>query len=188
MNTVYDSTIEALIQGCIRGDSTSQKGLYKHFYGYAMSISLRYSKNAEEAVEVLNDSFLKVFTKIKKYDPDRSFKGWLRKIIINTALDNYRHNLKYYHSLDIENGESSPATETILSGLGYQEILALVQNLSPAYRTVFNLYVIDGFTHEEIANMLEISVGTSKSNLSKARENLRNMLKKNKNEYAKYSR
>jgi len=153
-----------------------------------MSICLRYSKNADEAVEVLNDGFMKVLTKIKKYDQNRSFKGWLRKIMINTALDNYRHNLKYYHSYDVENGEAAPVAENALSDMAYQEIVAMVQNLSPAYRTVFNLYVVDGYTHEEIAEMLRISVGTSKSNLSKARENLRNMLKKNKDEYAKYSR
>lgn len=187
MNTGYDEKIEALIQGCILGDKNSQKALYKHFYGYAMSICLRYSKNSDEASEVLNDGFLKVFTKIDKYDSNRSFKGWVRKIMINTALDNYRHNLKYYHTYNIETGESSPVTENILSELAYQDIVALVQNLSPGYRTVFNLYVVDGYTHEEIAEILEISIGTSKSNLSKARENLRNMLKKNKNEYARYS-
>lgn len=188
MNSVYDEKIDALIQDCIRGDKNSQKALYKHFYSYAMSICLRYSKNAEEATEVMNDGFMKVFTKINKYDINRSFKGWLRKIMINTALDNYRHNLKHYYNQDIETVETAPVNENVLSDIAYQEIVDMVQKLSPAYRTVFNLYVMDGYTHEEIAEMLEISVGTSKSNLSKARENLRNMLKNYKNEYAKHVR
>ena len=188
MNSVCDEQTKALIQGCMQGDKNSQKALYKHFYGYAMGICLRYSKNAEEATEVMNDGFMKVFTKIHKYDENRSFKGWLRKIMINTALDNYRHNLKHYYTQDIHAGEAAPATENILAEMAYQEIVSIVQRLSPAYRTVFNLYVIDGYTHDEIAEMLGISVGTSKSNLSKARENLREMLKNYKNEYAKYSR
>lgn len=188
MNSLCDNKIEALIQGCIRGQRDSQKALYKHFYGYAMSICLRYSKNSEEATEVLNDGFMKVFTKIKKYDATKSFKGWIRKIMINTALDNYRHNLKHYYNQDLETTQQSAAQENILSNMSYQEIVTMVQQLSPAYRAVFNLHVIDGYTHEEIAEILDISVGTSKSNLSKAREKLREMLKKNKNEYARYSR
>ncbi len=187
MNSLCDENVEALIKGCIRGDKNSQKALYKHFYGYAMSICLRYSKNKEEAIEVLNDGFMKVFTKTNKYDPSKSFKGWIRKIMINTALDNYRQNLKYYHNQDLESTQLAAAKENVLSELSYQEIVQMVQQLSPAYRTVFNLYVIDGYTHEEIAELLNISTGTSKSNLSKAREKLREMLKKNKNEYARYT-
>jgi RNA polymerase sigma factor (sigma-70 family) len=188
VNSPFDEKIEILIQGCIRRDKVSQKMLYKHFYSYAMSICLRYSKNSEEATEVLNDGFMKVFTKINMYDPTKSFKGWIRKIMINTALDNYRQNLKYYHNQNLETTEMATATtESVLSELSYQEILNMVQQLSPAYRTVFNLYVIDGYTHEEIAELLHISVGTSKSNLSKARERLRQMFKKNKNEYARYT-
>lgn len=188
MNSVCDEQTKLLIQGCLRGDKNSQKALYKHFYGYAMGVCLRYSKNAEEATEVMNDGFMKVFTKIQKYNETRSFKGWLRKIMINTALDNYRHNLKHYYAQDIQTSEASQATDNVLADMAYQEIVGMVQKLSPAYRTVFNLYVMDGYTHDEIAEMLEISPGTSKSNLSKARENLREMLKNYKNEYAKYSR
>jgi RNA polymerase sigma-70 factor (ECF subfamily) len=179
--------VAALIEGCRKGDKNSQKVLYKHFYGYAMSICIRYSMNREEATEVMNDGFLKVFTKIGKYDKNKSFKGWLRRVMINTALDNYRHNLKHYHQQDLAQAPETPSTSNIIADMAYEEIVSLVQLLSPAYRTVFNLYVIDGYTHEEIAELLNISVGTSKSNLSKARENLRTLLKKNKNEYARYS-
>ena len=184
----YNEELATLIQSCMKGDRNSQKALYKSFHGYAMSICMRYSMNREEAAEVMNDGFLKVFTKLNKYDPNRSFKGWLRKVMINTALDNYRHNLKYYYQQDIEKTPDISSSGNILADMAYEEIVSLVQKLSPAYRMVFNLYVMDGYTHEEIAEILNISVGTSKSNLSKARENLRSLLKKNKDEYARYSR
>jgi RNA polymerase sigma-70 factor (ECF subfamily) len=187
VNSEYDEKLAAHIQLCIKGDANSQKALYKSFYGYAMSICMRYSINREEATEVLNDGFLKVFTKLNKYDPTRSFKGWLRKIMINTALDNYRHNLKHYYQQDLETSPDVAASGNVLANMAYEEIVGLVQKLSPAYRTVFNLYVMDGYSHEEIAEMLDISIGTSKSNLFKARENLRMLLKKNKDEYARYS-
>jgi RNA polymerase sigma-70 factor (ECF subfamily) len=188
VNSEPDEQLAALIQACIKGDKNSQKALYKSFYGYAMSICLRYSMNREEATEVMNDGFVKVFTKLDKYDPSRSFKGWLRKIMINTALDNYRHNLKHYYQQDLETSPEIPDSGNVLSEMAYQEIVTMVQKLSPAYRTVFNLYVMDGYTHEEIAQMLDISTGTSKSNLFKAREHLKVLLKKNKDEYARYSR
>ena len=162
--------------------------LYKHYYGYAMSVCVRYAHSMEEAQEIMNDGFLKVFTKINQYDPNRSFKGWLRRIMINTAIDYFRSNKNHYHHHEIELAEGEQEKEDILRDLSYNEIIALVQRLSPGYRTVFSLYVIEGYTHEEIAEKLSINVGTSKSNLSKARANLRSMLAKyDKEAYAKYS-
>lgn len=188
MGDISTTELPNLIQGCIREDRESQKKLYKLFYGYAMSICLRYSQTREEATEVLNDGFLKIFTKVNNYDPEKSFKGWVRRILINTALDNYRHNVKHYHAQDVTELEQSSLTPSVEDQLGYEDLIRLVQELSPAYRTVFNLYVIDGYTHEEIAGMLSISVGTSKSNLSKARVNLQARLKKSiKDEYRKYA-
>lgn len=152
-----------------------------------MSICVRYSKDAEEAREVLNDGFMKVFTRLTQYHRDKPFKGWLRRIMINTALDNYRHNLKYYHAADIEAAAPVADGADTISSLNYEYLIGLIQQLSPAYRTVFNLYVIDGYTHEEIGEILGISSGTSKSNLSKARANLREVLKKNKvDEFEQY--
>jgi RNA polymerase sigma-70 factor (ECF subfamily) len=168
----------ALLRECMEQDREAQRKLYQLYYGYAMSICVRYSKDAEEAREVLNDGFLKVFTRLSQYDRQRSFKGWLRRIMINTALDNYRHNLKHYHLLDVEAANPAADTFDAEQQLSYQELIRLVQGLSPAYRAVFNLYVIDGYTHEEIAAELGIAVGTSKSNLAKARANLREALKK----------
>jgi RNA polymerase sigma factor (sigma-70 family) len=168
--------LDAWLHGCLKQDRAAQKKLYQCFFGYAMSICVRYSKNTEEAKDVLNDGFMKVFTKIKQYHPPKPFKGWLRRIMINTALDNYRHNLKNYFLQNIETVSLASDPFDVEQQLNYEYLMSLVQQLSPAYRAVFNLYAIDGYTHEEIAEMLGIAVGTSKSNLAKARANLREAL------------
>ena len=180
--------LEALVSGCIRQDREAQKKLYQLFYGYAMSICLRYSRTREEAVEILNDGFMKVFLKIGKYDVSRSFKGWIRRILINTAVDAYRQNHKHYYAEDVSVLAHEVVEGTVLDQLQYEMLIKLIQDLSPAYRTVFNLYVIDGFSHEEIAEQLHISVGTSKSNLFKARANLQGRIKRIiPDEYWKYA-
>lgn len=166
-----------LLEGCRQGDRLSQELLYRQFYGFAMAICMRYTQQRDEAMEVLNDSFLKVFSKSELYDPSKPFKAWLRRILINTALDNYRQNVKHYYHDDLDNTHQVADTATADHDISYEELITMVQQLSPAYRTVFNLYVIDGFTHEEIAEQLNISSGTSKSNLARAKEQLRKMLK-----------
>lgn len=149
------------------------------YHAYGMSITLRYSDSRDEAVGILNDAFMKVFQNIRKYDHRRSFKPWLRQIIINTAIDHYHRKQKRDREvLNNEIMENSPGEETIMSGINYDEIIGMIRRLSPAYRTVFNLHVIEGYTHEEIAEKLGISTGTSKSNLAKARKNLRMILEK----------
>jgi RNA polymerase sigma-70 factor (ECF subfamily) len=166
-----------LIQGCKRNDRESQRLLYQHYYGFAMGICLRYCRTSDEAKEVLNDGFMKVFQKIDQYNQDTSFHGWLKKILINTAIDQYRREKKHYNHADLDSVRSAQSSSTnALDHLTHHELLGLVQKLTPAYRAVFNLYVLDGYTHDEIAKMLNISEGTSKSNLSKARENLKKML------------
>ncbi|NIV09989.1 MAG: sigma-70 family RNA polymerase sigma factor [Aliifodinibius sp.] len=150
------------------------------FYAYGMSITLRYTDSREQAAEVLNDAFMKVFTNIEKYDPDRPFKPWLRQIIVNTAINQYHKNQNKLQKTDLESINQKPARkQEVLSGMSYDEIIEMVQQLTPAYRTVFNLYVIEGFKHKEIADMLDIAVGTSKSNLSKAKKNLQSIVEKN---------
>lgn len=169
--------VKAYVSGCIRNDSNSQKALYKHFYGFAMGICLRYSNNKLDAAGILNDAFFKAFSNISKYDPDKAFQPWLGKIITNTAIDFYRSNLKFAGHQDIDDFEGAPEVSIVYDKLAYNDLLKLIQNLSPAYRTVFNLFAIDGHSHEEIAELLNISVGTSKSNLFKARQKLQEMLK-----------
>ncbi|HKL18114.1 MAG TPA: RNA polymerase sigma factor [Halalkalibaculum sp.] len=172
--------LDKTIKGCCKRRRKSQKKLYKMFYAYGMSITLRYAESRDEAAEILNDAFMKVFTNIKDFNSDKPFKPWLRRIIINTAINHYHKNKQYREmdSVDIAE-ESLGKSEKIIPGISYEEIIEMVQQLSPAYRTVFNLFVIEGFKHREIAEMLDIAVGTSKSNLAKAKKNLQAILEKN---------
>ena len=148
-----------------------------------MAICDRYTNNQEDAVEILNDGFLKIFREIHHYKPAyadvvSSFKGWLRKIMVYTAIDHFRKNHKHQMVTDLDNVvyQFPAVSETAVEKLTYEEIIRSVQDLSPAYRTVFNLFVIEGMSHEEIAKKLGISIGTSKSNLSKARRQLQKIL------------
>ncbi len=166
-----------LIDGCIRGRKESQYALYRYFYGFAMSICLRFASDRQDASAILNEGFFKIFTRISSYDPDRSIEAWIAAIMKNTAIDYYRMHLRFNGHEDI-NDHQHLGTEAVVYGrLAYQDLLVMVQQLTPAYRAVFNLYAIDGHTHEEIAAMLGISVGTSKSNLFKARLKLKEMLR-----------
>lgn len=141
-----------------------------------MGICLRYSRTKEEAVEILNDGFLKIFTRLDHYSKGLSFKGWLRKVMINSAIDYFRRNEKHYHAMDISYAQYESTTELVLDQMSEQEIINAIQRLAPSYRIVFNLYVVEGFKHEEIASMLNISVGTSKSNLAIARSKMRKIV------------
>ena len=161
-----------LLKRCKKGHRQSQDRLYLAFYSYAISIALRYSRDREEAIEIVNDAFVKVFTNLSKYTAGLSFKGWLRRIVINAAIDYYRRNERHYHNVDISYARYELDEEDILDKISSEEITALIQELPPSYRIVFNLYAIEGFKHSEIANKLGISEGTSKSNLSAARTKL----------------
>jgi len=167
-----------LIEGCREWNRNSQELLYRQFYGYAMSIALRYAQNKEEAVEILNDGFLKIFQHIKEFDTNRPFKSWLAKIMVNTAIDHLRSKKKISFTEDIEKVYDLGMDDTAMDKLSYDELLILVQSLPPAYRTVFNLYVIEGYQHQEIADQLGISEGTSKSNLFKAKKLLKDKIEK----------
>jgi RNA polymerase sigma-70 factor (ECF subfamily) len=181
------------VEACGRNNRESQKILYSSFYGYAMAICDRYVKNQDDAVEILNDGFLKIFREIHHYKPAyadviSSFKGWMRKIMIFTAIDHFRKHQKHQLVTSLDNMVYHLPTvnEDALGKLTYDEIIRAVQDLSPGYRTVFNLFIIEGLSHEEISNHLGISTGTSKSNLSKARRQLQQILfKKNEISIAK---
>jgi RNA polymerase sigma-70 factor (ECF subfamily) len=171
------------VKACARNERESQKKIYTTFYGYAMSVCDRYTNSPDDAVEILNDGFLKIFKEIHRYKPAYadvvgSFKGWLRKIMVYTAIDHFRRNQKHRFTADIDNGiiQIASGGEDALDRISYDEIIQSIQEVTPGYRTVFNLFVIEGFSHEEIAEKLGISVGTSKSNLSKARKQLQRIL------------
>lgn len=171
--------MQEIIKGCIRKDRSSQYLLYKELYGYCMGICKRYAVNDADAAEVMNNAFLKVFNHIEKYDASKPFKPWLAKIMANTAIDHYRTKLKFSDHDDISEHTHIGQGAAIYDQLAYDDLLNLIQTLSPAYRIVFNMYAIDGYSHEEIAEILKISIGTSKSNLFRARQKLQEMLAAN---------
>ncbi|MBS1667273.1 MAG: sigma-70 family RNA polymerase sigma factor [Bacteroidetes bacterium] len=172
--------------GCRENNRGSQKELYQLLRDYAMKICYRYQNHAEEAEEIMNEGFVKLFKNIGQFDEGRhanievALKGWFKRILINTCIDHYRKNASTAtHKILTKESENIPShAENGLDKLSYKEIIESIRLLSPAYRTVFNLFVIEGLSHEEIAAELGISVGASKSNLSKARENLRKILLK----------
>ena len=171
------------VEACGVNNRESQRILYGSFYGYAMAICDRYANRQEDAVEILNDGFLKIFREIHHYRPAysdvvSSFKGWLRKIMVYTAIDHFRKNQKHQMVTQLDNVVYHIPTvhEDAIDKLSYDEIIRAIQELSPGYRTVFNLFIIEGLSHDEIAAQLGISTGTSKSNLSKARKQMQKIL------------
>lgn len=178
--------ISALLSGCRQNDRSSQKELYHFLKGYAVKICYRYQHNNHQVEEIVNEGFTKLFKNIHQFDEHRhveisiALKGWFKRILVNTCIDYYRKNASYIHSqvLSEETEKIADHGETGLDKLSYKEIIEAIRLLSPAYRTVFNLFVIEGMKHDEIGSHLGISVGASKSNLSKARENLRKILTK----------
>jgi len=164
------------IEKCALNNRESQKKIYSFFYGYAMAVCERYTNSQDDAVQILNNGFLKIFKEIHRYklpytEVVSSFKGWLRKIMVYTAIDHFRKNYKHQFTTNPGNRiiHVSSVGEDALDRISYGEIIRWLQNLTPGYRTVFNLFIIEGFTHEEISDQLGISIGTSKSNLTKAR-------------------
>ena len=171
------------IKGCSLNNRESQKKIFGSFYGYAISICCRYTNKQEDAAEIVNDGFLKIFKEIHRFAPAytdvlNSFKGWLRKIMVYTAID---HNRKF-HNYEIATCYSEKVIdmpgvdENALDKISYDEIIKAIRHLTPAYRTILNLFIIDGFSHDEIAEKLGIASGTSKSNLSKAKKQLQKIL------------
>jgi RNA polymerase sigma-70 factor (ECF subfamily) len=175
--------LNLLIRGCALNQRESQKKLYNSFYGYAMSVCDRYTGREEDASEILNDGFLKIFKEIHHFKPVytdivSSFKGWLRKIMVYTAIDHFRKNNKYKNVVELDTAviHLPYEAESAFDKISYDEIIRFIQDLSPGYRTVLNLFIVEGFSHEEIAGKLDISIGTSKSNLAKARKQLQKIL------------
>lgn len=166
-----------LINGCINNSRRAQERLYKKFYGPMASICLRYTRNQEDAIEVLHNGFLKVFKNIHTYEVGRaSLYTWIRTIIINSAIDFIRQRGKFHSTIELEKAEEPAIDADAIQRMSAHEVLLLVQQLSPATQTVFNLYVVEGYNHREIANLLGISEGTSKWHLSEARKQLQKLL------------
>ncbi len=172
--------LKDIIAGCIAGNRGCQSDLYKLFSPKMLIVCMRYSKNLEEAEEILQDGFIRVFKFIGQFKNEGSFEGWIRKIMVNCALQKLRSqiNLRMVVSLNAELHDDS-YDANIVEKISGKEMLALVQSLSPAYRMVFNLYHFEGYKHREIAELLGVEEGTSKSNLAQAKRILQNAVKKN---------
>ncbi len=172
MKSLKGAELKKLIQGCTDNNRRAQKVLYEKYFGTMMSISLRYCADWDESMEVVNSGFLKIFLKIKSYTGKGSFEGWMKRIIINTALD-YLKSLKPYSE---EIGDKNTfdndyyIENTALNNFSVEDILKQVQTLPPMTRAVFNLYIMEGFKHKDIAAKLGISEGTSHWHLQNARK------------------
>lgn len=165
--------LDQLIQGCRKGDRESQRKLYEFFYGKMMGICMRYANCKDEAAVILNTGFFKVFKKIDAYDDQQGhIEAWISRIMVNTAIDHYRKEVRKGRTVEMSDARFEQQPAMAIDQLNAQDILKLVQELTPAYRMVFNLYAIEGYSHREIADQLGIAEGTSKSNLAKARKKL----------------
>ena len=173
-------TDDELITGCRAGKRDLQKALYMRFSAKMLGVCLRYTKNREEAEDVLQDGFVKVFHHLSQYTGTGSFEGWIRRIMVNSALEHIRKKKIVYSHTDVQNLEDDCLLDAeVMSKMAVQDLLALIRELSPGYQIVFNLYAIEGYPHKEIAEMLDISEGTSKSQLARARKILQEKLNKN---------
>lgn len=165
------SEIKKLIDGCLEGNRRDQELLYRRHASKLYAVCLQYSGNDEEASDILQEGFIKIFENLDRYKYQGSFEGWMRRIIVNTALEKFRSRNNLYRVDDIDQitePEAEPDNEDY-AGLGANDLLGIIRELPPKYRIIFNLFAIEGYSHKEISKMVNISEGTSKSNLSRAR-------------------
>lgn len=167
-----------LIEGCRRGDARSQEKLFRHFYGFVMGICLRYASSRQQAQEMLNDSFLKVFEKIIETTDIQVFRAWLRRIAVNTALDHYRKEKRRTERLETGVDETDLAVNgDVIDRMSAEDIIALLQEIPETYRLVFNLYEIEGYSHQEIGQMLSLPAATSRTYLTRAKQRMQWLLR-----------
>lgn len=167
-----------LINGCLKDDRRMQEELYRRFSPRMYAVCLRYAGNAEEAQDILQEGFIKVFKKLDSFRSEGSFEGWVRRIFVNTAIEHFRRKKYLMPVTEREENTIEGKYLSVLDNLAAADIMALVQELSPGYRTVFNMYVVEGYSHKEIGDILGISECTSKSQLSRAKVILQDMVKK----------
>jgi RNA polymerase sigma-70 factor (ECF subfamily) len=172
---------DILIKGCIDWDSSAQNRLYNLYASKMFAVCLRYSRSKEDAEDILQEGFVKVFENIDKFRKEGSLEGWIRKIMYHTAIQKFRQRKPVENTISIDHNHLNLTNESsndVYSQLGSKELLKLIQNLPPRYQMVFNLYVFEGLKHKEIAEKLGITDGTSKSNLSDARAILQREINK----------
>ncbi|MDF3079223.1 MAG: polymerase subunit sigma-70 [Sphingobacteriaceae bacterium] len=185
MNLEHKFTINDLLEGCRRGERKSQELLYKSLASRMLGVCMRYAKDRFEAEDMLQMGFVKVFKKVSEFRGDGSFEGWIRRVMVNTAIETYRKNQRMLSVVDIDEVYDAPQSTFDMSGLETKDLLKLINQLSAGYKLVFNMYVIEGYSHREIAEQLGITEGASKSQLSRARAILKEkILKMEGNIYA----
>jgi RNA polymerase sigma-70 factor (ECF subfamily) len=165
------SDIKAIINGCLEGNRRDQELLYRRYASKLYAVCLRYSSDSDEAKDILQEGFIKIFENLYAYKFEGAFEGWMRRIVVNTALEKYKNRNVLYKVEDIDmltETEMEPDVEDY-SGLDVKVLMNIIKELPPKYRTVFNLFAIEGYSHKEISKMVKITVGGSKSNLSRAR-------------------
>jgi len=176
---------EQIIEGCLSGKRKAYNWLYRKYVNVMMGICMRYCKNRDDAEDVLQEGFIKVFSNMEKYRHEGSFEGWIKRIMVNSAIDHYQQNLRHAYHSDVDEMEShtiidnanGPDPDTpVSSDIRQERLMALIQSLPDGYRMVFNMYAIEGMSHKEIATSLGISENTSKTQLMKARRTLRGKL------------
>jgi RNA polymerase sigma-70 factor, ECF subfamily len=171
-----ENDVRSVILACRAQHPQAQKALFKKFFGFGKSICLRYANNGQDAEEMLNDSFMKVFQHLDRYDESQPFQAWFRRILVNTCIDYYRRREKDVVDFDLDRIESPAFDDSVLDVLAAEEILALVQQLPPSYRSAFMLHVVEGYSHREIGELLGINEVTSRTNFMKARTKLQALI------------
>ena len=173
---LYELTEHEMIKGCVKNNATCQRMLFEQYAGIMMTICLRYSCDHTEAEDMLQEGFIRVFKYINQYKFEGSFEGWLKRIIVNAALRILQKKVIRFSEIKEEMQDLQQEDTDVLSNLSEREILKLISNLPTGYRVVFNLYVLEGYSHGEIAEMLKINAGTSRSQLAKAKRTLQEQI------------
>lgn len=175
METDRNEELKKLIQDCCRKNKKSQEMLYKRFFGYALNVAMIYTKQDDGAIEVVNDSFMKIFSEITHFDFSGSFKSWLRRIIINTAIDRFRREYKHSYAKDTLSLHIADQTVDVISSITVDDVLDLLNKLPEIQKIIFVLYEIEGYNHEEIGERLHIPVSSSRVYLTRAKKKLREL-------------
>ena len=165
-----------LIQGCIEENPQMQRWLYDRFSSKMYGVCLRYAGNTEDANDILQEGFIKVFKNISKFRKEGSFEGWIRRIFVNTAIEQFRKKVKVYNVTEVQENTIEDKELDVLDILAAKDIVNIINELSPGYKAVFNLHVVEGYSHKEIADLLGITEGTSKSQLARAKGVLKKLV------------
>ncbi len=165
-----------LIKGCIDGDRQMQKMLYQIYSSKMYGVCLRYSENVDDANDILQEGFIKVYKNIGKFRSEGSFEGWIRRIFINTSIEHFRKKIKFNNISEVQENTIEDESIDVFNSLSAKDIIKVIDQLSPGYKAVFNMHVIEGYSHKEIADILGITEGTSKSQLARAKGILKKLL------------